>query len=169
MTGYVPSGDMLDVLLKIIETNYEDIDRPHMDHLIIELLHNRETLSKAQAELGKTIGKEHCGFTVPKGTQVLVNAWAIGRDPSMWENPDTFMPERFLGSDIDTKGKNFELIPFDAGRRICPGLPLAIRMTHLMLASLIHCFDWKFEDGITFKDKNMYEKSGNHFAFGSTF
>ncbi|TYJ19654.1 hypothetical protein E1A91_A09G206200v1 [Gossypium mustelinum] len=45
-----------------------------------------------------------CGFNVPEGSQVLVNVWAIGRDPSIWENPNSFMPERFLGSEIDVKG-----------------------------------------------------------------
>jgi cytochrome P450 len=38
------------------------------------------------------------GYIIPKGAQVLVNAWAIGRDPSLWENANSFMPERFLGS-----------------------------------------------------------------------
>ncbi|XWS38465.1 hypothetical protein CRYUN_Cryun19dG0133600 [Craigia yunnanensis] len=103
---------------------------------------------------------EICGFTVPEGAQVLVNAWAIGRDPSIWESPSAFMPERFLGSEIDVKGRDFVLIPFGAGRRICPGLPLANRMLHLMLGSLIHSFDWKLEAGILPKDMNMEEKFG---------
>ncbi|KAK8495828.1 hypothetical protein V6N11_009612 [Hibiscus sabdariffa] len=64
-----------------------------------------------------------CGFTIAKESQVLVNVWAIGRDPSLWENPNDFMPERFLGSEIDVKGRDFRLIPFGAGRRMCPGLP----------------------------------------------
>ncbi|XP_031377268.1 geraniol 8-hydroxylase-like [Punica granatum] len=107
---------------------------------------------------------EFCGFTIPKGVQVLVNVWAIGRDTSSWEDPDAFMPERFLGpnSGIDVKGQNFELIPFGAGRRICPGLPLAMRMLHLMLGSLVNCFDWKLENGMKPEDMNMEE------AFGMT-
>ncbi|KAL6280212.1 hypothetical protein ACE6H2_017093 [Prunus campanulata] len=100
------------------------------------------------------------GFTVPKGAQVLVNTWAIGRDPSLWDEPNSFKPERFLGSEIDVKGRNFELIPFGAGRRVCPGLPLAMRMLHLMLGSLIHSFDWKLEDGITPENMNMDDKFG---------
>jgi cytochrome P450 len=100
------------------------------------------------------------GYIIPKGAQVLVNAWAIGRDPSLWENANSFMPERFLGSEIDVKGRNFQLIPFGGGRRICPGLPLAIRVLHLMLGSLIHTFDWKLEDGVERGDMNMEEKFG---------
>lgn len=70
---------------------------------------------------------ELCGFVVPKNAQILVNVWAIGRDSSVWDNANQFMPERFLKSEIDFKGHDFELIPFGAGRRICPGLPLASR------------------------------------------
>ena len=99
---------------------------------------------------------EIAGFTVPKGARVFVNVWAIGRDESTWDNPHTFIPERFLRSNVDFKGQNFELIPFGAGRRICPGLPLAIRMLYLMLGSLINSFDWKLED----ENMDMEEKFG---------
>ncbi|XP_039050668.1 geraniol 8-hydroxylase-like [Hibiscus syriacus] len=99
-----------------------------------------------------------CGFRVPEGSQVLVNAWAIGRDPSIWENPNNFIPEIFLESEIDVKGRHFGLIPFGAGRRVRPGLPLANRMLHLMLGSLINSFDWKLEGGISPNELNMEEK-----------
>ncbi|XP_027367268.1 geraniol 8-hydroxylase-like [Abrus precatorius] len=101
-----------------------------------------------------------CGFTIPKDAQVLVNVWTIGRDPTLWVNPTLFSPERFLGSDIDIKGRNFELAPFGAGRRICPGMMLAIRMLLLILGSLINSFDWKLEDGIKPQDVDMGEKFG---------
>lgn len=100
------------------------------------------------------------GFTVPKHAQVMVNVWAIGRDPDLWENPNLFEPERFLGLEIDVKGHDFELIPFGAGRRICPGLPLAIRMIHLMLGSLIHGFDWKLAGDIPPEKMDMESKFG---------
>ena len=50
--------------------------------------------------------------------------WAVGRDETSWENPEEFVPERFLGSDIDFRGRDFELTSFGAGRQICPALPL---------------------------------------------
>ncbi|XP_068327672.1 geraniol 8-hydroxylase-like [Pyrus communis] len=107
------------------------------------------------------IDVEICGYIVPKGAQVLVNAWAIGRDPNIWDDPNSFMPERFLDSEIDVLGGNFELIPFGGGRRICPGLPLAMRMLNLMLGSLINSFDdWKLENGVVPETLNMEEKFG---------
>lgn len=103
---------------------------------------------------------EIAGYIIPKDAQVLVNAWAIGRDPTKWENPNVFLPERFLDSKIDIKGHHFELIPFGSGRRICPGLPLAIRMLPLMLGSLVNCFNWKLEDGIKLDDLDKEDEYG---------
>ncbi|KAJ8650121.1 hypothetical protein MRB53_003144 [Persea americana] len=98
------------------------------------------------------------GFTIPKDSKVIVNVWAIGRDPDLWVDPTSFMPERFLGSNMDYKGQDFELIPFGSGRRICPGLPLASLMVHLMLASLLRSFDWKLPNGMSPQDTDMSHK-----------
>lgn len=103
---------------------------------------------------------EISGYTIPKDAQLFINAWVIGRDPTKWENPTVFSPERFLDSEIDVKGHHFELIPFGSGRRICPGLPLAIRMLPLMLGSLINCFNWKLEDGIKLDDLDKEDEYG---------
>ncbi|WCJ22121.1 Cytochrome P450 76T24 [Euphorbia peplus] len=108
-------------------------------HPAVPLLLPRE--ARENVEIG--------GYTIPKGSQLMVNVWAIGRDPNVWENPDMFTPERFLGSEMDPRGKHFELIPFGSGRRMCAGMPLAMRMLHLIVGSLIQHFDWKLEDGVT--------------------
>ncbi|ESW25078.1 hypothetical protein PHAVU_003G005500 [Phaseolus vulgaris] len=100
------------------------------------------------------------GHTIPKGAQVLVNVWAIGRDPNLWDKPALFWPERFLGSEIDFRGRSFELTPFGGGRRICPGLSLAIRLVFLMLGLFIHSFHWELEGGIQPQDINMDESFG---------
>nr|AQY76216.1 cytochrome P450 [Thapsia garganica] len=103
---------------------------------------------------------ELCGYTIPKNSQVLVNAWAIGRDPMLWKDPLSFQPDRFINSEIDVNGHDYELIPFGAGRRICPGIPLAMRMVPAMLGSLINCFEWRLEGGIAPEELNMEDKFG---------
>nr|WET52754.1 cytochrome P450 76S80 [Callicarpa americana] len=100
------------------------------------------------------------GYMVPKGAQILVNVWAIGRDSRIWTNPDSFEPQRFLDSTIDFRGQDFELITFGSGRRICPGIPLAHLMVHLMLASMVHNFEWKLEPGIKPEELDMNEVFG---------
>lgn len=88
-------------------------------------------------------------YRIPRGTQILVNVWAMGRDPTIWSNPEAFEPERFLDNKkkMEYKGQDFELIPFGSGRRICPGLSFANRMLPMMVATYIHKFDWKLQVG----------------------
>ncbi|KAG5524890.1 hypothetical protein RHGRI_031535 [Rhododendron griersonianum] len=100
------------------------------------------------------------GHLIPKGTQVLVNAWAIGRDPEAWEDPLSFKPERFLDSNIEFNGQHFGLIPFGSGRRICVGFALAHRVVHLELATLAQAFDWELSGGVTPETMDMQEKFG---------
>lgn len=100
------------------------------------------------------------GYDIPKGTQVYINAWAIGRDPKCWEDPSEFKPERFLDSRIDFKGQHFELIPFGSGRRICVGLPLGNRMAHFILGSLLCEFDWELDHAIDTKNMDMRDRMG---------
>ena len=100
------------------------------------------------------------GFDIPKNTQVLVNAWAIGRDPDVWDDPLSFKPERFIGTKIDYNGQHYELIPFGAGRRMCAGVPLAHRVLHLILGSLLHKFDWELDGNVTRETIDMKDRLG---------
>lgn len=101
------------------------------------------------------------GFVIPKHSEVIVNMWAIGRDPETWNEPSKFVPERFMDGkmkSVDYQGQDFELIPFGAGRRMCVGQPLASRMIHLVVASLLHSFDWTLPKGT--EQLDMTEKFG---------
>ncbi|XP_042012214.1 cytochrome P450 76T24-like [Salvia splendens] len=101
------------------------------------------------------------GYIVPENAQILINVWASGRDSNIWKNPNEFLPERFLNENgnVDFKGRDFELIPFGAGRRICPGLPLADRMVHLMLVTFVGNYEWKLEN-IKPEEMDMNENFG---------
>ncbi|XP_022765769.1 cytochrome P450 93A3-like [Durio zibethinus] len=99
------------------------------------------------------------GYTIPKDSRVLFNAWAIQRDPEFWEDPLQFEPERFL-KDTERRnylGNNFHFLPFGSGRRICVGIAMAERMMMHVLAVLLHSFEWKLPEG---KKPDTQEKFG---------
>ncbi|CAI0437465.1 unnamed protein product [Linum tenue] len=124
------------------------VDEARLSELVYLKMVIRETMRlhpPAPMLLPRT-GAEDCeigGYRVPAGYSVIVNAWAIGRDPEYWADPETFWPERFLDGSVDYKGIHFQLIPFGAGRRICPGMSFAVANIELPLAWLIYRFDWK--------------------------
>ncbi|XP_015963885.1 cytochrome P450 81E8-like [Arachis duranensis] len=93
------------------------------------------------------------GYKVPKDTMVLVNAWAIHRDPKVWGDDATqFKPERF-----EKQGEENKLIAFGIGRRACPGANLAQRTVNLALGLLIQCFEW---ERTTHEEIDMVEWKG---------
>ncbi|KHN37270.1 Cytochrome P450 76A2 [Glycine soja] len=101
------------------------------------------------------------GYNIPQGSQILVNVWAIGRDPKVWDAPLLFWPERFLKPNtMDYKGHHFEFIPFGSGRRMCPAMPLASRVLPLAIGSLLHSFDWVLPDGLKPEEMDMTEGMG---------
>ncbi|KAI9115429.1 hypothetical protein K1719_013748 [Acacia pycnantha] len=106
------------------------------------------------------------GFEIPAKTRVFVNAKSIGMDPKVWQNPEEFKPERFLESSSEDCGyggqQQFEMLPFGAGRRRCPGINFAVPIVELALANLLHRFDWKLPSGMKSEDLDMDE------AFGMT-
>ncbi|KAL8041863.1 hypothetical protein ABFX02_09G011800 [Erythranthe guttata] len=99
-------------------------------------------------------------YEIPAKTRVLFNASAIGMDPEYWENPERFWPDRFLNRQVDFRGQDFELLPFGAGRRGCPGINFSMPLVELALANLLFCFDWKLPEGMSVEDVDMEEAVG---------
>ena len=104
------------------------------------------------------------GYKIPAKSKVIVNAWAIGRDPRYWTEADKFYPERFLddasASMINYKGTDFQYIPFGAGRRMCPGITYGMAVVELSLAQLLFHFDWKLPNDMKPEDLDMTEAFG---------
>jgi cytochrome P450 len=101
------------------------------------------------------------GYYIKKNSRIIINAWALGRDSEFWTNNcDTFYPERFVTSNVDFRGHDFQLIPFGSGRRGCPGIQLGLNTVSLVVAQLVHCFDWELPFGMSPSDLDMTEKFG---------
>lgn len=100
------------------------------------------------------------GYDIPKGSIVQVNVWAIARDPKSWKNPLEFRPEKFFEEDVDIKGHDYRLLPFGAGRRVCPGAQLALNLVISMLGHLLHHFNWLPPLGMSPEEIDMEESPG---------
>ncbi|KAF5195940.1 Cytochrome p450 [Thalictrum thalictroides] len=99
------------------------------------------------------------GYFIPKKSRVLINTWAIGRDPNVWSsNVQEFYPERFISTSIDVQGRYFQFLPFGSGRRMCPGMQLAMTVVQLVVAQLVHCFHLELPNGMSPDDLDMTEK-----------
>ncbi|CAN1356324.1 Desmethyl-deoxy-podophyllotoxin synthase [Linum perenne] len=108
--------------------------------------------------------REECqigGYDIPLKTAVVVNVWAIARDPRYW-GPDAeqFRPERFADTSVSYKGGDFEFLPFGAGKRMCPGMGFGLAAAELSLVNLLFHFDWKLPLGVEPEKLNMDELFG---------
>jgi cytochrome P450 len=100
------------------------------------------------------------GFDIPAHTQLILNVYAIHRDPNEWTDPEAFKPSRFVGHpEVNPLSghDSYQLIPFGAGRRMCPGYNLGHTMVSIMLATLLHSFDWSLPEGQSAQTVNMAE------------
>ncbi|CAA7023944.1 unnamed protein product [Microthlaspi erraticum] len=146
---------------KIIERLREEIDSvvgttrfvqetdlpklPYLQAVVKETLrlHPVAPVLSREFEKGCTIG----GFYIPKGTSLVINAYALMRDPGFWEDPNEFKPERFLTcartrQEEERREQALKYLPFGSGRRGCPGSSLAYILVGTAVGVMVQCFDW---------------------------
>nr|AJD25165.1 cytochrome P450 CYP71D412 [Salvia miltiorrhiza] len=99
-------------------------------------------------------------YVIPAGVRVMVNIWAMHRDPSIWKDPERFEPERFENQTLEFTGGDFQFLPFGSGRRMCPGIMFGLASVELALAQLLYHFDWKLPEGVRPQDLDMIENDG---------
>ncbi|KAL6637825.1 hypothetical protein ACP70R_025397 [Stipagrostis hirtigluma subsp. patula] len=98
------------------------------------------------------------GYTIPTKSRVIVNAFAIGRDPKYWDDAEEFKPERFEEGGVDFMGSSYEFLPFGSGRRMCPGFNYGLASMELALVGMLYHFDWSLPEGV--KEVDMEEAPG---------
>ncbi|KAG6762415.1 hypothetical protein POTOM_032914 [Populus tomentosa] len=119
--------------------------------------------------------REDCklaGYDIPKGITMIMNAYSIMRDPKIWDNPNDFIPERFLTEQDNTKGQNLQVyVPFGGGRRMCPGTNMSSSLINGSVTAMVQCFDWKVVggDGPDGSKVNMDTKAGVTMSLDKSF
>ncbi|KAL3694587.1 hypothetical protein R1sor_008238 [Riccia sorocarpa] len=118
-------------------------------HPVSPLLIARQSIAPA------TVG----GYDIPSKTQVFVNAYAIMRDPSVWDDPLDFLPERFLTtcSHIDGSGHHYQFLPFGSGRRKCAASNLGLLLVEATVGLLMQTCDFFLPEGMSCEDVSMEE------------
>ncbi|TYJ04261.1 hypothetical protein E1A91_A12G080700v1 [Gossypium mustelinum] len=164
------TDEIIKGLIQVILNAGTDTTAITLEWAMSNLLNNPHVLEKAKAELDKLVGQEKLveeadtlrlypaapllvphsaseicsigGYEIPKDAIVMVNAWAIQRDPKLWDDALSFKPERFEEGK-EMSDQIYKLMPFGLGRRACPGMVLAQHVLGLTLGALIQCFEWE--------------------------
>ncbi|KAJ4899856.1 hypothetical protein Rs2_13807 [Raphanus sativus] len=154
--------EICSVSMHNLYVNEEDIEKMnYLNAVIKETLRLHPPLSVLiPRQLSEDIKLK--GYDIAAGTQVIINAWAIQRDNATW-GPDAeeFKPERHLNSSWDFQGQDYKFIPFGSGRRLCPGIRLALVLVEVTVANLVKRFDWRVPVGPHGMDKpDLAEAAG---------
>ncbi|KAJ1675982.1 hypothetical protein EV182_000195 [Spiromyces aspiralis] len=139
---------------KPIRYSTDHNELPYLEAVIWETLRilpvasNPLIRSVPESEDGKEPGAVICGYRVPPGTYIFMSAIAIHHDPDLWEEPERFMPERFLGEEGIARRKN--LFAFSSGARECPGKNFALSIMFMFLANILRDYDLEIPEDVPF-------------------
>lgn len=147
----VAKGNNLESIIPEESTTYESLQKcQYLDAITRETLrlYPPAATSRIQPDPAATFGNYKLGNTI-----VILNAYAIQRDPDLWgKDANEFRPERFLGDEGRKKVLSFGFLPFSKGSRDCIGKYFAMLEAKIALAALITRYDGTPVDA----DKEVY-------------
>ncbi|KXN65529.1 cytochrome P450 [Conidiobolus coronatus NRRL 28638] len=118
---------------------------PQMEYLTLVIKESMRLLTPA-SEAEREASQEYTlsnGITIPKGTVVSLNLWAIHHNPEFYENPGEFNPERFK---LNKNGENQNWQPFLMGQRSCIGMSFSLTEIKVSLILLLQQFEFTLSE-----------------------
>ncbi|KAF9457683.1 cytochrome P450 [Collybia nuda] len=114
---------------------------PYITAIIKEALRWRDVVPIAIPHLA-SVEDEYKGYRIPAGSIVIPNAWAMLHNESVYPDPFTFNPDRFMkDGKLNPAVRDPDHAAFGFGRRACPGRYMAISAIWITIASIIAAFD----------------------------
>ncbi|XP_027094349.1 ent-kaurene oxidase [Coffea arabica] len=86
------------------------------------------------------------GYHIPAGTEIAINLYGCNMDKERWENPEQWIPERFLDGMHDYMELH-KTTAFGGGKRVCAGALQAMLIACITIARLVQEFEWRLADG----------------------
>ncbi|KAH9722809.1 hypothetical protein KPL70_006848 [Citrus sinensis] len=155
MLGAELSQDNLKAVILDMFVAGTDTTATTLEWAMAELVKNPTSMKRAREE-----SVRWRDYNILAKTRVIVNAWAIQRDPQGWDRPEDFLSDKFLNSLVDCKSQDFEFISFGAGRRGYLGTSFALVEVEYVIANLLYWFDWNLPLGKVEENLNMFEVNG---------
>ncbi|KAL2831867.1 cytochrome P450 [Aspergillus pseudoustus] len=83
------------------------------------------------------------GYRIPKDATVIINQWALDRDPEIFGDPEAFRPQRWLDN------PDLPHVRYGYGHRGCPGQHVGKDYMFINMARLFWAYDvgYAYEDG----------------------
>ncbi|KAK7019954.1 putative cytochrome P450 [Favolaschia claudopus] len=123
-------------------------EMPYIRAMILET-HRFRPVAPMLLPHGALNDEEYKGFIIPQGCTIFVNIWGIFHDPELYDDPEDFIPERYLLSENGTKpgigidGSDLRPnLPFGVGRRACPGIHLAQNSININAMNFVWAFNF---------------------------
>ncbi|KAK0718480.1 putative cytochrome P450 [Lasiosphaeria miniovina] len=141
---------------------FDDLDNLPFIHAIVKELLRWRPVTPGGVPHAVIEDDEYMGYRIPKGTVILPNYWALAMDPDTFEDPEQFIPERWI------ENPDVPVFSFGFGRRVCTGRHIAMNSLLITTARLLWAFNighaYEVKDGVKVQcpvDPNAYTSTFN--------
>ncbi|KAG8174232.1 hypothetical protein JTE90_016583 [Oedothorax gibbosus] len=139
--------EILEVMGPDRDAEYQDLkSMPFTQSFILEVM-RWKTIIPLNVPRCTLSDAKICGYNIPKNVTVLFNLWNAHHDPNYWTDPESFIPDRFITKDGKSVSRPAHFMPFSAGKRVCPGEPMAIMEMFIYFTSILQKFQVVFPNG----------------------